>query len=128
MAERTEGLIEAFSRHFEDSLIYSLNCMAKKMDIGFSEETIRNALIELRTTHEMRVRRDLARVAGAVGAVESENVVFYMANALAAQMVFTALYEGRHEIVRSDIDIAWKDYPKLAIWSDVFRKIHDYEL
>jgi hypothetical protein len=128
MAERAEGLVGAFSTGFEDCLIYSLNYMAEKMGIEFSEDMIRKAIVELRTSHEMRVRRDLARVAGAVGAVENEDVVFYMANALAAQIAFTALYEGRHHVVRSDIDIAWKDYPKLAIWGDVFRKMRDIEL
>lgn len=127
MAERVRSLYEAFSANFEDSLVYSLNYMAKRQSIEFNEGMIREGIGNLRTNHERRIMRDLARVADAVGGALDEDVVFYMANALAAQIVFTAVFEGRHTLVRTDIDIGWKDYPKLMIWGDVFRKGDDID-
>lgn len=127
MAERGRSLYDAFSAHFEDSLVYSLNYMAERQGIDFDEGMIREGISNLRTHHERRMTRDLARVADAVDGARDEDMVFYMANALAAQIVFTAVFEGRRNLVRTDIDIGWKDYPKLVIWGDVFRKGRDID-
>jgi len=110
-----EKLSKVFIDNFPNYVVETLTYMKETQKIEF-DKNIQVELKDFCKKHVNMIQHDMDIEGPDMGKMGAEDLVRYLANIFAAQIVFIARYEGRRNVEKSDKDLAFYKFPRLASW------------